>query len=416
MCHRNSAGGGPLQLACLDRRMGWVKKHLEDLHTRGFDLAGDPAVCLDCIIDEGLREQTANHLTEPACTFCGRKAEDGALIAASFEEFMRIVMSAIRFRYERSIESLFMCDDVTPRYNSHEVAYDVCAGAISDAVLEAIMDVIDDDEWNEDPGMLRPDMALRSAWDDFRKKVKHETRFVFLSIPEEHSDHPDEFTTSEILEKLVEILDSRALIDIPAGRTFWRGRMIDEPEPRNYDASTLGSPPLRKASANRMSPAGISMFYGCDDVPTVVAEIGVHSAKRFAVIGAFETTRPLKMVNLASLSPVPSLFDPDKRKSYYELIFLHKFAWDLSQPVFLDGREHIDYAPTQVVTEYLRWLPGFAIDGILFASAQNGGTSCVIFCGPEGCADVGKETDKTLLRLIKDSIQVVGVVSTPVAP
>jgi len=133
--------------------------------------------------------------------------------------------------------------------------------------------------------------------------------------------------------------------------------MVDDPAAQgNYDASTLGSPPLMRASANRMSPAGISMFYGCDDIPTVVAEIGSHTAKRFAVIGAFETTRLLQMINLAALPLVPSVFDPEQRKYYYELMFLHGFARDLRAPVALDGREHIEYVPTQVVTEYMRWL------------------------------------------------------------
>lgn len=330
---------------------------------------------------------------------------------------MRPVMDAINFFYERSEETLFWDDDVTPRYSSYIVADDVCAGAVSDDVLQAILEVIAEDEWNEDPGMLRPDVALRHAWNDFRNKVKHETRFVFLSIPEKHSDHPDEFTTSEILEKLIDVIQSQGVLtDIPSGHVFYRGRMADEPESGGYDASTLGSPPPKIASANRMSPAGISMFYGCDDIPTVVAEIGSHTAKRFAIIGAFETTRPLRMVNLAALPPMPSVFDPEGRKCYYELRFLHEIARDLSAPVVVDGREHIEYVPTQVVTEYIRWLPAVAIDGILFMSAQNGGTSCVIFCGPEGCANETRETDKTILRLKNGSVQTVRVIAGPAAP
>ena len=63
------------------------------------------------------------------------------------------------------------------------------------------------------------------------------------------------------------------------------------------------------------------------------------------------------------------------------------------------AKERVEYVPTQVVTEFMRWLPAGAIDGILYTSAQNGGTSCVIFCGPDGCADEGTETDETILRL-----------------
>jgi HEPN/RES N-terminal domain 1/RES domain len=394
--------------------MGLAKAYQEELDARGFGETGDRSVCLNCIIDKSLRDQVAPYLTEDYCTFCGQEAEDDGPIAASFDELMRPIMGAIRFFYERSEESLYWSDDITRRYTSEEVAYNICAGEVSDDVLEAIFDVITEDEWNEDPGAMRPNVALRHAWDDFRNKVKHEMRFMFLTIPEESSPHPDEFTTSEILEKLIDIIRSREIIkDIPAGRVFYRGRMVDDPASDGYDASMLGSPPLMRASANRMSPAGISMFYGCDDVATVVAEIGSHTVKRFAVIGEFETTRPLQMVNLSTLPSIPSLFDPEQRKYYYELVFLHGFARDLSAPVALDGREHIEYVPTQVVTEYMRWLPVVAIDGILFTSAQNGGTSCVIFCGPDGCADSGKEAATTILRLREGSIKTVRVVASP---
>ena len=382
---------------------------------RGFDETDDRSVCLNCIIDERLREQVDLHLTEYACTFCGREAEDSVPIAARFEELIRPVMDAIHFFYESSEESLF--GSVMPCYSSQYVADDICAGAVSDDVLQAIFAAITEDDWNEDPSMPRPDVFLRDAWNHFRNKVKHKTRFVFLSIPEQSSPDPDDFTTSETLEKLVDIIQSRGILtDIPAGRIFYRGRMAHESESAGYDASSLGSPPPEKASANRMSPAGISMFYGCDDIPTVMAEICSHTAKRFAVIGAFETTRPLQMVNLAALPPIPSVFDPEQRKYYHEWQFLRDFAQDLSAPVVLDGREHIEYVPTQVVTEYMRWLPAVAIDGILFASAQNGGTSCVIFCGSEGCTDVGKETNKTILRLKNGSIQTVCVMASPATP
>jgi RES domain len=97
-------------------------------------------------------------------------------------------------------------------------------------------------------------------------------------------------------------------------------------------------------------------------------------------------------------------------------LFLWSFARDLRKPVVLDGREHIEYVPTQVVTEYMRWFPAAAIDGILYTSAQNGGTSCVIFCGPGGCADEGSETDETILRFKAGSLQALPVPPRPAMP
>ncbi|MEU7004849.1 HEPN-associated N-terminal domain-containing protein [Nonomuraea sp. NPDC046570] len=387
-----------------------------EIEGRGFGETGERAVCLECVLDRGLREQVAGLLSESLCTFCGRESADQHSVAVDFEDFMPFVMDAIRFFYERSLNSLFWDDDFTPRCDSQEVARNICEGAVADDVMEAITEVISDDEWNEDPGVLRPDIALRGAWEAFQEKVKHETRFVFLSIPEERSDHPDEFTTTEILEKLMEIIYARgALVVLPVGHVFYRGRLIDNPDDHDqYSAENLGSPPSKKASASRMSPAGISMFYGCDDVETVVAEIGAHSTSRFAVIGEFETTRPLRMVNLADLPPALGIFSPEGRAEYFGTVFLNSFAEDLSAPISIDGGEHIDYVPTQVVTEYMRWLPGLSLDGLLFKSAQNGGRSSVVFCGPDACADSGRENEKTVLRLREGSVRAVRVMSVPV--
>ncbi|WP_146060416.1 RES domain-containing protein [Amycolatopsis sp. CA-128772] len=63
----------------------------------------------------------------------------------------------------------------------------------------------------------------------------------------------------------------------------------------------------------------------------------------------------------------------------YDLVFLHRFAADLGKPIALDGREHIEYVATQVVTEYLRFVSSNAVDGILYRSAQNDGVCCVLF-------------------------------------
>ena len=51
------------------------------------------------------------------------------------------------------------------------------------------------------------------------------------------------------------------------------------------------------------------MFYGSADIPIVVAEIGSHATKPFAVVGEFETTRALRMVNLADPPTIPSVFE-----------------------------------------------------------------------------------------------------------
>jgi hypothetical protein len=65
------------------------------------------------------------------------------------------------------------------------------------------------------------------------------------------------------------------------------------------------------------------------------------------------------------------------------LIFLHEIADEISQPIARDDRVHVEYVPTQVVTEFLRTVAtsnGSRIDGIRYRSSRrSGGSSLVLF-------------------------------------
>jgi hypothetical protein len=114
-----------------------------------------------------------------------------------------------------------------------------------------------------------------------------------------------------------------------------------------------------------------------------------------------------------------SLYHEAGLAPYFDLVFVHAFARDLAKPITLDGREHIEYVPTQVVTEYLRFVMPQSIDGILFSSAQNGGVNCVIFCDTAGCVDPGKPppgrslaVHEPYLQLHPPSVRCVRILST----
>ncbi|GLZ30908.1 hypothetical protein Lesp02_30970 [Lentzea sp. NBRC 105346] len=401
---------------------------MEEIEARGFGETGDKTVCLECIHDDTLREETRRHLTETTCSFCGTTVDDAAEpIAASFEDFMYIVVEAVWFLY-MSVDDAGLVYDEGEWYggevlDSAEVAYAVCEGDVTYDVLDAIGDVITQQLWTESHiSESPPDKALTWGWEAFCQKVKHESRFVFLSTAEESSGHPDDFTAANLLSRLEKIIiHNGILLAVPAGRVFWRGRLADDTGKvvEFKTAAALGSPPKERASNSRMSPAGISMFYGSEDIDTVVAEIGAHSTQRYAVVGAFETVRDLTLLNLADLPPVPSLYrDSGRGPHYYELKFLHSFAADLGKPITIDGREHIEYVPTQVVTEYLRYVPDFNVDGILFRSAQNDGVNCVLFCNSDGCVDSDAPPSKPYLspedlylRLQPDTVQCVRIVT-----
>jgi len=75
---------------------------------------------------------------------------------------------------------------------------------------------------------------------------------------------------------------------------------------------------------------------------------------------------------------------------------MRDFLEDFRKPIARNGGEHIEYVPTQVVTEYVRTVAkcgGKAIDGILYASARKEGeTAVVLFADTHAVADPQMES------------------------
>jgi len=120
------------------------------------------------------------------------------------------------------------------------------------------------------------------------------------------------------------------------------------------------------------------MFYGSDDLITTLVEMS--SPPEFYAIGLFETIRKLTVIDLSNVRQ-PSIFDASDDTDYDWWLFMNQFLRDFSSPIERDDRIHIDYVPTQVITEYLRdaKLAGNQIDGIKYRSARNKGGICYVF-------------------------------------
>ena len=79
------------------------------------------------------------------------------------------------------------------------------------------------------------------------------------------------------------------------------------------------------------------------------------------------------------------MFSDVSRTQALTLRFLHNFAADIMQPVDRDQRVHIDYLPSQVVTEFIRDFPfnTGAVDGIAYGSTiHRRGWNVALFLGP----------------------------------
>lgn len=151
-------------------------------------------------------------------------------------------------------------------------------------------------------------------------------------------------------------------------------------------AIDLGTPPAELAVfSNRMSPAGIPMFYAARDPATARAETEVADPEKPEMSTAiFTNTEDMRVLDLANLPAVPSLFDDHKRHLRTGLKFIHGFSEDLALPIHRNGQEHIEYVPTQIVSEYFRTVFNASdddqLDGLCYRSVKkNGGVSICLF-------------------------------------
>jgi hypothetical protein len=103
-------------------------------------------------------------------------------------------------------------------------------------------------------------------------------------------------------------------------------------------------------------------------------------------VGKFVNDRELLILDLTRLPEVPSVFAelPDTMGDPRpQLGFLHSISRDISRPIARDDRVHVEYVPTQIVTEYVRTVVKIGkrkIDGIRYNSSRlHTATALVLF-------------------------------------
>jgi hypothetical protein len=225
--------------------------------------------------------------------------------------------------------------------------------------------------------ILTPSEGMKFGWDRFAETVKHATRFLFFPEPAEQDEDRSEpylVRPEEMLEQLGEAIREGGLIrTIPAGTHIYRARGHEQ-GPGYTLPKELGPPPVEFAkTAGRMNAPGIVVFYGAYDRETALVEAtGTHN---LFTVAEFEILSDLAIVDLTDLPSVPSIFEPGPRDS---LLFLRHFTQEVSHPFEPDAEIHIEYTPTQVVSEFFRHRltdgKGNPIRGLVYESAKRPGT------------------------------------------
>lgn len=365
-------------------------------------------VCDQCFSDYAIARFIQQNATATECSYCSRSS--AGPIAAEMDEVLSFIASGISRLYDYpenclpydSSEGGWQLANPTDGYelvselsllNEDSSGYDELFQALTSSfsdrsyVPRNLLN-LSESEW------------LTHSWGNFCEAVKHESRFVLFKLRPRRSrstfPDPDDLTSvpvHAILERIGQMLRTHDMIrELPRRTALYRARQHTWTH-RPRDASTIGAPPQASAIQSRMSPAGIPMFYGAENIKTAFLETFDPKVrrKRSFSIGRFETARKLRIADFSSVPNVPSMFDELQAERREELMFLNELAGDISKPIARDGKEHYEYVPTQIVSEYLRRVfryNGSRLDGVAFKSSRTGaGISYCIFSNASGCSD-----------------------------
>jgi len=358
-------------------------------------------VCPACVEDEYLKDIIRDYACRRKCGYCGRRTRKHS--AAPVAELMESIGGAVFNWFDNPEEAGGFWDSEEENYFGIDaIDTDNMLRELplecNEQLFEEIVEAFVNDQWIATAGGSiygsHPHELMSYAWERFAEIVKHESRYFFQQTPSNFINQEDECESTEyeyyspanFLPTLGELVKKLKLIDtVPTGKTLFRARPKEEGKPFPLNAKELGAAPSKVSRAGRMNPAGISYMYLAFEQETAVTEVRQDKLSLPVAIGQFETQRELLILDLTNPPKKPSIFDVQHYDELVGLFFIDEFVNEITKPVVKDdNREHIEYVPSQVVSEYFALIfhlyKGKRLDGIKYpSSVRSGSYNLVLF-------------------------------------
>ena len=394
-------------------------------------ISSNQFVCGDCIGDDGIRGFISANAESSYCSFCSVVSDEP--IAAPLDDVGEYINRCLRQEYGDAVDELPWDSEekeyVGGNWDSEELLIDVIELELPNdhngVLLGELVGYLDDNTWCERNGLGLTDLEYAQyTWAYFCDVVMRRRRYFFLDYGSDPSE-PEVYDPGHILRNIFDSANELGLFkELPAGTHLYRARW-EKPGPQLETPQELGPPPEDKATqANRMSAPGIVMFYACDQIDTALLEVAQEPGS-FAV-GRWRTLRPAIVLDLTEIPAIPGLFECDPEGgqdvSHRTLTFLGHVADQMSRPIAHDDRIHVEYVPTQVVTEFLRSRVRrrrAVIDGIKYpSSVLPGRASYVLFANQDHVVvepPDGESAEPPWLELVDVCRRSVGLAVQPLA-
>jgi hypothetical protein len=370
---------------------------MEEAWDRGWSSAVEKWVCSGHVEDYALEELIAENATSTICSYCNRQADEP--FAAELDLVIERIATGLKHEWGNADDEEVPWEGgyAGTTYDTYDLLVEIVDGPLNHSdLITDVVNALPDHRWAQrDYFRLLPHQRLQYGWEDFGRIVKHRRRYFFSDhVPDEDEDDPDYIAPGAMLDELGAAIRAAGLLRVlPAEFSVFRVRS-DRHGATFARAGEIGTAPLEcLKSSGRMAPAGIPIFYSAFDADTAVVEArhADPEANAFS-IGQFELREPLLVVDLSEERNVPSLFDERAGHLRSAFIFLRFFANAIAEPYVRDERIHIEYVPTQVVTEWLRTRFDAQHDqpvmGVLYKSSRlPGGVNAALFLDNAGACD-----------------------------
>ncbi len=216
------------------------------------------------------------------------------------------------------------------------------------------------------------DAESQAGWLSFERSLKTEARYFSRTAEWKLSDIFGGIADHRTHDGRPIVVDAGPGLPIAAlyrARVFQSDEKLEETLKR--PDREVDSPPWKVASAGRMNPHGVSVFYGATDPSIALAEVRppVHSR---VVVGRFDLISPVRLLDveaLRSLNVEGSIFDRTYIQRLERAQFLKWLSRRITRPVMPDD-EPFDYLATQAVADFLASNPNPLLHGILYPSVQ----------------------------------------------
>ena len=390
--------------------MGQAKRSLEEIEARGFN-SYDTIVCIECISEPAVRAFIDQNGVSAKCSYCEEISEH----TIEFDLLLELILKSLSYEWNSPNDECLPWNSREGGYYGTEVfdTWDLLLDVIGfdvekDSLISDVVNAICNEQWCEKKHYsLSKDKVLLYGWKAFSDFVKNTARFVFYKArnPKYDADQHDEMNPVDILESIGQMVKELGLVKIIKKDTEFKRIRTTKTDENFSTAEDLGSPPADKAVfANRMSPSGIHMFYGAFDVKTALKETYETSEDEVkAFCATFKAVLDLVVIDLSSEFEIPSLFDAERRDKRGAIKFLIDFVEDFSKPIQRSDGAHVEYVPTQIVTEYFRHLltvNNQRIDAVIYPSSkEKSGKAIVIFANSAQCIEPNEAIQNALLVL-----------------